>query len=299
MNSFRRSIAEIVQVVKIADTTLMKRLEEFRKTPSGKMTVADFRNVWLEDEMDPPAFTKGREKEAKKAERERISREGGDPDEGKEKGKEKGKKKSRKKRKRDEGEEYEQEILFGDDEQTPGAGPSGFPQDDTAERQTFNSHLLNEGIFEGSGGAPALFLPPPPEDETNNVNIDPALLSLSQPPPMSSDPVPIPPSSEVGIDSDPLEETANTVLTEEVTTFLNTSQGTQLSTALNDAESRRLAQIEPVDDLLGLDEEELDRCILSEDEVKVKERIWVEMNREYLEALAGMSFCRLQCWFTF
>ena len=63
MNNFRRSVAEIVQVVKIADTTLKKRLEEFRRTPSGALTLADFRTVWLEDEMDPPAYTKGKEKE--------------------------------------------------------------------------------------------------------------------------------------------------------------------------------------------------------------------------------------------
>ena len=63
MDNFRRSVEEIVQVVKIADTTLKKRLEEFKATPSGALTLADFRNVWPEDEMDPPAFTRGKEKE--------------------------------------------------------------------------------------------------------------------------------------------------------------------------------------------------------------------------------------------
>ena len=37
----------------------------------------------------------------------------------------------------------------------------------------------------------------------------------------------------------------------------------------------------------GLDEDELDRFILTEEEVRVKERVWVEINRDYLEALAG------------
>ena len=60
MDNFRRSVQEIVQVVKIADTTLKKRLEELKATPSGALTLADYRNVWLEDEMDPPAFTKGK-----------------------------------------------------------------------------------------------------------------------------------------------------------------------------------------------------------------------------------------------
>jgi transcription factor IIIB subunit 2 len=280
MNNFRRSVAEIVQVVKIADTTLMKRLEEFRKTPSGQMTVADFRSVWLEDEMDPPAFTKGREKEALKADRERIIREGGDPDEGGRVGKRK--KKGRKKRKRDETENYEQEIQFEDQQtqsQTPGAGPS------TEPTQPFDPQLLSQGIFEGTDATPttALFLPEPPGEEEgiHEQNIDPALLSLSQPQSSSA-------TQTLTDDPDPLDETANTLLTEEVTTFLNTTQGSELSSALKDAEARRLAQIEPVDELQGLDEEELDRFILSEDEVKVRERVWVEINKDYLEALAGM-----------
>ena len=97
MNNFRRSTEEIVQVVKIADTTLKKRLDGFKvssssvipsfpslvnnplfeATPSGALTLADFRNVWLEDEMDPPAYTKGRERE----EREREAAENGEEEE--------------------------------------------------------------------------------------------------------------------------------------------------------------------------------------------------------------------------
>jgi transcription factor IIIB subunit 2 len=68
MNNFRRSVEEIVQVVKIADSTVRKRLEEFKGTRSGELTVADFRSVWLEEEMDPPAFVKGKEKEKEEAE---------------------------------------------------------------------------------------------------------------------------------------------------------------------------------------------------------------------------------------
>ena len=79
MNNFRRSVEEIVQVVKIADTTLRKRLKEFKETPSGALTLTDFRTVWLEEEMDPPAFIKGKEKEraTKGAEAEEASEETG------------------------------------------------------------------------------------------------------------------------------------------------------------------------------------------------------------------------------
>ena len=60
-------------MVKIADTTLKKRLDEFRKTPSGALTLADFRTVWLEEEMDPPAYTKGKEKEEKETKENEVS----------------------------------------------------------------------------------------------------------------------------------------------------------------------------------------------------------------------------------
>ena len=63
MNNFRRSVEEVVQVVRIADTTLKKRLEEFGMTPSSQLTVTDFRAVTLNEEQDPPAYTAGLRKE--------------------------------------------------------------------------------------------------------------------------------------------------------------------------------------------------------------------------------------------
>ncbi|KAJ2789381.1 transcription factor TFIIIB subunit brf1, partial [Coemansia guatemalensis] len=65
MHNFRRTQREIIRVVKIADTTLRRRLDEFRTTPSGGLTVADFRSLWLEQSADPPAFTNNRMKARK------------------------------------------------------------------------------------------------------------------------------------------------------------------------------------------------------------------------------------------
>ena len=45
-----------------------RRLSEFKNTPSSSLTVEEFLTVDLEDEMDPPAFTKSRKKD-----KERIS----------------------------------------------------------------------------------------------------------------------------------------------------------------------------------------------------------------------------------
>ncbi|RIA98979.1 hypothetical protein C1645_685214 [Glomus cerebriforme] len=60
MNNFQRSIKEVIAVVKTADITIKKRLEEFKVTPTGKLSVQDFRNLWLEQQCDPPAFTRAR-----------------------------------------------------------------------------------------------------------------------------------------------------------------------------------------------------------------------------------------------
>jgi transcription factor IIIB subunit 2 len=255
MNNFRRSIEEIVQVVKIADTTLKKRLDEFKATPSGSLTLADFRNVWLEEEMDPPAFTKGKEKEeAERLASEAITdEEDGEPN-WKSKGKAKatGKKAGKKrKRKRKQGDSEDEEEVVALSEPPP--------------RQPLDPSVLTNSIV-GEALEPPL---------TDDSNIDPALLEQSMP--LFSLPTP----------TNIVDATVSEVLTEEVSTFLQGPQGTMLSEALDEAEQRRLAQIGVVDELLGLDEEELDRFILSEAEVKIKERVWVELNKDYLEALAG------------
>ncbi|KAL1677134.1 cyclin-like protein, partial [Schizophyllum commune] len=179
MNNFRRSVEEIVQVVKIADVTLKKRLEEFKNTPSGALTLADFRNVWLDEEVDPPAYTKGRQKE---------------------------------------------------------------------EAARLAAQMAEE------------------DAEGEDV---PASASTS---------------------TNPVEEAATTAIAEEVSSFLHSDKGERLNEALEANEEERRANMTVCDELLDLDEEELDRFILGEEEVKIKERVWVELNRDYLEALAGVWF---------
>ena len=84
-----------------------------------------------------------------------------------------------------------------------------------------------------------------------------------------------------------MEETVDAAVTQEVTDFLENAQSTLLNSALDEAEQRRLALYTGDDELLGLDEDELDCFILTEEEVRIKERVWVEMNKDYLEGIAG------------
>jgi transcription factor IIIB subunit 2 len=235
MNNFRRSVEEIVQVVKIADTTLKKRLDEFKRTPSGKLTLADFRRVWLEEEQDPPAFTKGNEKE----EKERQNRF-------------KGKKRRRERdvEEEEEGEEETQEVEA--------------EMEESVKQISADLDPLLFGAGMGVGQGLPLFLPDIELEEDGNI--DPALREKPLP--------------------TPIEKVVDEAVTEEVSSILQTDRGLQVADALNEAESRRNATV-VLDDFGDLDDEELDQFILTEEEVKVKERVWVEMNKDYLEAIAG------------
>lgn len=67
-HGFRRTPKEIIQIVKVCEATIRRRLEEFAQTPSGNLTHSQFEEVWLEQECDPPAFTRSKEKKRAAAE---------------------------------------------------------------------------------------------------------------------------------------------------------------------------------------------------------------------------------------
>ncbi|KAJ5749197.1 uncharacterized protein N7511_010893 [Penicillium nucicola] len=53
MNNFRRTVREVVYVVKVTEITISQRLNEFSSTESGELTVDQFRSVQLENTHDP------------------------------------------------------------------------------------------------------------------------------------------------------------------------------------------------------------------------------------------------------
>lgn len=69
MNNYRRSIREMVYIVKVTETTISKRLDEFKVTESSGLTVEEFRTIDLERACDPPSFYN--QKEGKKKGRKR------------------------------------------------------------------------------------------------------------------------------------------------------------------------------------------------------------------------------------
>ncbi|XP_016364157.1 transcription factor IIIB 90 kDa subunit-like isoform X2 [Sinocyclocheilus rhinocerous] len=63
MHEFRRTIKEVISVVKVCEATLRKRLNEFEDTPTSELTIEEFMRVDLEPECDPPSYTAGLRKQ--------------------------------------------------------------------------------------------------------------------------------------------------------------------------------------------------------------------------------------------
>jgi len=79
MNNHRRSVREVVYIVKVADMTIATRLAEFKKTRSSTMSVSEFRSkgMQLKHAHDPPSLNAAaeREKKLENARRRREARE--------------------------------------------------------------------------------------------------------------------------------------------------------------------------------------------------------------------------------
>jgi transcription factor IIIB subunit 2 len=77
MNNFRRSVREVVYVVRVADTTVMQRLQEYRRTASAALTVEQFRKFGDRIKVNsvPPAIYKREEREQREQERKRKAAE--------------------------------------------------------------------------------------------------------------------------------------------------------------------------------------------------------------------------------
>ncbi|KAK4704857.1 transcription factor IIIB 90 kDa subunit, partial [Phenoliferia sp. Uapishka_3] len=237
MNNFRRSITEVVQVVKIADVTLRKRLGEFKDTPSGALTVSDFRTLWLDETADPPAFTENQKKEKKARE----------------------KAEERQRRKEEEGSDFEDSVMGS----TVGDG------EDTGRE-----------AFAELAGNPSS--PPPPGQPSAKA------LGKRRRQEQDNEPEDVEPKSP-GLEDN--EDLARAIEAEFGET-LESEAGKQLTTELDKKEMERRAvansmtNLNSSDRLDDLDEDELDSFILTPTEAEAKSRLWMEFNKEYLQALA-------------
>ncbi|KIO26879.1 hypothetical protein M407DRAFT_23824 [Tulasnella calospora MUT 4182] len=303
MNNFRRSVQEIVQVVKIADATLVKRLEEFKSTGSSSLTVTQFRDDqhWLPEEMEAPPIIKKQERQKERKEK-RKKRKRGEVDE------DKGRSGSV-----DADGEGEVESTNGQrSTASRNASPQAHLGSPPIDQPTPHAINFSAGIYRGLGLQEEDIHPPeqvvastarPPgqrplfllDDEVDRMDgVDEAAEANTMFYPGEG-------SQDMAIDPALFDEYANkeddpdgsgggAEIAEEVQDVLHGHAGLEVSAELDQVEEdqrQKKKQKEPEDKLDDLDEDELDQFILTEEEVRLKTRVWVELNRDYLEKLAA------------
>ncbi|XP_036162242.1 transcription factor IIIB 90 kDa subunit isoform X2 [Myotis myotis] len=244
MHDFRRTVKEVISVVKVCESTLRKRLTEFEDTPTSQLTVDEFMKIDLEEECDPPSYTAGQRKLRAKQLEQVLSR----------------------KLEEVEGEisSYQDEIETELENSRPKAkgalaslardGPiedttaSLFGEEDAEdeELEAAASHLNKDFYRELLGGGV-----PGSAEAAGSPS------GSGQPPALESLLGPLPTAASLGI-SDSIRECI--------------SSQSQEPNASGDGEL----------DLSGIDDLEIDRYILNEAEARVKAELWMRENAEYL-----------------
>ncbi|KAJ7330777.1 transcription factor TFIIIB subunit brf1 [Desmophyllum pertusum] len=196
LHGFNRTVREVVKTVRISDTTIRKRLGDFRDTPSSQLTIDEFQKIDLEEEQDPPSFTQARKRA--KQQLDEINK----PEIA-----------------------SELEAFQNSIEKILGINS----QKDKPVTAEENGHAEESNRTSE-------------KDDTRDVNSGSSALVI---PPFS------------------------------IADMTSKSDNTEDKTE-EDEESEEL-------DLTGLDDDELDKCLLNENEIEIKTKLWMEENKEYLQ----------------
>lgn len=255
MNNFRRTVREVVYVVKVTEITINQRLNEFSSTESGELTVDQFRSVHLENSHDPPAFTKARE------------------------GRKPGSAKS--KRAPETAAEIEDDVSeVSTTEQTPppsqprrvdadGFAVPDLPIDPAlsktdTERQASVAAAINDVVSEAGGEKPKP--------------------KAGRPKGSKNKPLP-PPTADQVASEDALED--------EMTALLEKDSAVVESAAKPAEEPRKpVSDSTEIDATEFESDPEVRNCLLSNAEVEIKERIWVHENKDYLRTQQAKALKR-------
>lgn len=243
MHDFRRTVKEVISVVKVCESTLRKRLTEFEDTPTSQLTIDEFMKIDLEEECDPPSYTAGQRKLRMKQLEQVLS----------------------KKLEEVEGEisSYQDAIEIELENSRPkakgalanlskdGSGEdatsSPFCEEDTEdeELEAAASHMNKDFYRELLGDDDSSEAAPGPDGGSRPLALE-SLLG------------PLPTAASLGI-SDSIRE------------CISSPSGDPKDTS-GDGEL----------DLSGIDDLEIDRYILNESEARVKAELWMRENAEYL-----------------
>ncbi|KAF2834776.1 hypothetical protein M501DRAFT_963886 [Patellaria atrata CBS 101060] len=261
MNNFRRSVREVVYIVKVADTTIHQRLEEFKRLKSSQYNVEYFRSTaWLEKgQHDPPAIYKAQEREAKR--RKLLSRE-------------------------DDNDEY---IIDSDGESTVQFRESSIVPTTLQELRRDSEGFaipnppIDPQLTQGSHSAkPRRGRPPKQGSKTPPKKAGRGTKRKREPKP---EPPPLT-EADVVVEAE-LEQEITEVLEEKVVQDLfddlfNQSKTKARFLAEQHQNRSRVSDREEIDEDEFDDDPEIASCLLSEAEIAVKEKIWVTHNEDWL-----------------
>ncbi|CAI4211940.1 unnamed protein product [Parascedosporium putredinis] len=278
MNNFRRTVREVVYIVKVTNHTIQSRLEEFKFTESSNMTVEDFLTQdFLESSHDPPSFYRKSDeyKELMKG-------------------------KSRKRKRRITDAEGQPRVIGVDNQDSIPIDPS-LTNDTATSTLTPSTELRRD--------ADGFVIPPLPSASTVDMpslgdpNSSDALAKLAAKfgdaleEAMNSDTASPATATTSRMPVTEAWERDENVLEEEISEIFNDPQTMEHAMAFSSAEQRaqlhtmwanqqRPQKEVSMSEVVGEDEfandPEVMYCLLSPEESLVKERLWVNENRDWL-----------------
>ncbi|XP_053108512.1 transcription factor IIIB 90 kDa subunit isoform X3 [Hemicordylus capensis] len=256
MHDFRRTVKEVIRVVKVGESTLRKRLTEFEDTPASQLTIDEFMTIDLEEECDPPSFTAGQRKLKIQQLEKELS----------------------KKLEELEGEisSYQDEIEIELENSRPKAKGvyANYSKDDCMDDNTSSIFGEDDGEDEELEAA------------ANHLNKDfySELLNKERlkekeapvrPPALESLLGPLPTAASLGI-TESIKECILTKDRDHNVTFSKPGLATHDSVTDENNGDGEL-------DLSGIDDSEIDMYILNETEAKIKADLWMKENADYLK----------------
>ncbi|TGO39814.1 hypothetical protein BHYA_0047g00180 [Botrytis hyacinthi] len=303
MNNFRRTVTEVVYVVKVTTATIQKRLEEFKRTPSSALTVEEFlNNEFLESAHDPPSFYQKSEAYLKEMEEKKKKR------------KRKGKGKATE-TEEDNAEDTEEENDESNKRQKSTSGapvPSGevrrdadgfaIPAIPTSREENIDPQLLDDAIEDESGTSfnklVAEFGDVEPADAEAEKELEEHAGAPTRGPgrPRNDEP-PIEMPEEWLAVEDELEQQITEMVSdphtqEHAISFAIAQKKAHIH--LLYAEANHPQKYVSMDTHIGEDEfaddEEVMNCVLPDAEVAKKEQIWLNANKDWLRKQQQKDF---------
>ncbi|KAK2806095.1 transcription factor TFIIIB subunit brf1 [Onygenales sp. PD_10] len=259
MNNFRRTVREVVYVVKVTELTIHQRLNEFKATESGDLTVDQFRSVQLENAHDPPSFTQGKRlQEAKKKQAAETAAEL----------------------------ESDEEELDETPEPTPSpqkpkrVDADGFAIPDIPIDPALLTHA-SDPTQQPENGASA--------ESKSKRGRPKGSKNFAAPPPTEAE---LASESALEDEMQSLLATAAEAATSKPTTTTTTATTATATTAAAPKVSKPVSSSPDIDASEFESDPEVRYCLLSPAEVEIKERIWVHENKDYLRTQQAKALKR-------